>query len=142
MHENELSEEMHRLMYTLRPKPGEGDGNLSMGEITLLIALKHNRHEHPEGLNPSKLSELLGISRPAITPLLTSLEEKGYVERAFDPEDRRQILIRALHKHGPEHDKQKGKFRAVLEVLDETEKENLLAILRKLNQNLQDKNPL
>lgn len=61
---------------------------MSMGEDPVLDYL--SRHE--EGMSPSELAKCLGYSRPRMTRILDSLEEKGYVVRTPDPEDRRRVV--------------------------------------------------
>lgn len=61
---------------------------MSMGEDPVLDYLA--RHE--EGMSPSELAKRLGYSRPRMTRILDSLEEKGFVVRRPDPEDRRRVV--------------------------------------------------
>ncbi len=49
--------------------------------------------------NPSKLAQTVGRAATSFTPLLDGLEQKGLVERAPDPKDRRAIRI-CLTKRG------------------------------------------
>lgn len=61
---------------------------MSMGEDPVLEYLSRQ----DGGMNPSDLAKRLGYSRPRMTRILDSLEEKGYVTRTPDPEDRRRVL--------------------------------------------------
>lgn len=44
-------------------------------------------------IQPSDISNTMGISAARITATLNSLEKKGLIERRRDPDDRRRILI-------------------------------------------------
>lgn len=131
MANSQLSEELNRLLYSLRPKPGESD--LSLGEHMIMTAIRQSRHEFPEGITPSVLAERLGLSRPAITPQLNGLERKGRILREADPKDRRRILVRPSQDCGQFREGRLAKIEARLSVLNPQEQETLLALLRKLN---------
>lgn len=53
-------------------------------------------------LHLNKLREIMDLAPSTITPIITSLEEKGYVLRNIDKEDRRNIYI-SLTKKGEEY---------------------------------------
>ncbi len=61
---------------------------MSMGEDPVLDYLSR----HDGGMSPSDLAKRLGYSRPRMTRILDSLEEKGFVVRTPDPEDRRRVV--------------------------------------------------
>lgn len=46
-----------------------------------------------EGVRVSELGRHLGISRPGISHLLTSLEDKGLIERVTSHKDRRAVYV-------------------------------------------------
>ncbi len=46
-----------------------------------------------ERAEPSKLSALLGVSRPTLTSTLNKLEENGHITRKTDPENRRRVFV-------------------------------------------------
>ncbi len=52
-----------------------------------------NRVSHNEGINQSRLAELLEVEIVTVSRLLTSLESAGWLERRPDPGDRRAQLI-------------------------------------------------
>jgi DNA-binding MarR family transcriptional regulator len=45
-------------------------------------------------VRPGDLARLEGTGAPGVTRLLTELEQRGYVEREADPDDRRSVLVR------------------------------------------------
>lgn len=66
---------------------------LMQGEKALLFCLY--QHRETGGMAPSSLSDRLMVKRPAVTIMLNSLEDKGYVRRERDPcgRDRRKIQV-------------------------------------------------
>ena len=67
---------------------------MSMGEDPVLEYLSRQ----DEGMNPSDLAKTLGYTRPRMTRILDSLEEKGFVAREPDPSDRRRVLASCTDK--------------------------------------------
>lgn len=61
---------------------------MSMGEDPVLEYLSRQ----DEGMNPSELAKTLGYTRPRMTRILDSLEEKGFVVREQDERDRRRVI--------------------------------------------------
>lgn len=62
---------------------------LSYNSFSVLYSLQKN----PEGLEPSRLAELVGVSRQIMTILLNELEERGFILRKNQKEDRRRRRI-------------------------------------------------
>lgn len=68
---------------------------LSWAKFRLLLDLQ--RHEflgETQGLQPSELSDLQGLSRNTVSALIAGLEEEGLISRALHPTDRRKFVIR------------------------------------------------
>jgi MarR family transcriptional regulator for hemolysin len=93
-----------------------------------------------EGITQSALADVLDIEKPTLGRLLDRREDKGWLERRADPNDRRakrvyltgnvQGLMRTLRQTAAE-------LRAeALDGLDEVEREQLLDTLRVLKDNL------
>ena len=65
--------------------------------------------ERESPITPSRLAELCGLSRGAVTTVIDRLERAGYARRTPDPEDRRSVLVemtpeareRAMGIYGP-----------------------------------------
>ncbi len=66
---------------------------LSMGQALTLHWI-----EAKDGLRLSGLAEGLGITRPAATSLVTSLETRGWARRERSSTDRRGVLVRITPK--------------------------------------------
>lgn len=100
-------------------------------EFGILIEIsKHNNM-----ITPSELSEILEVSRPAITPFLNSLEANGYIKREISAEDRRSIFI-SLTKKGRELESRTKQRKQLLlesfiEKLGENDAKELMRIMKK-----------
>jgi len=110
---------------------------LSKSTLNILMLL---RHGPAEGMQLHDLGELLLVSRANITGLIDHLEQKGYVRRIVDPDDKRvryaritrkaEVLLdefMPLHYHN---------LKTLLKDLTNGEKEALLALLKKMRTSL------
>lgn len=72
---------------------------LHQGEFMMLGAIHgcmkeaYEKDNKSMGISVSELSEKTLATRPAVSKMLTSLEDKGYVKRTTSPIDRRVIYI-------------------------------------------------
>lgn len=66
------------------------------GEFFLLHHIEIYTRKHPEepGIKISGLSAKTGMSMPAVSQMLNSIEEKGLVERCMTKSDRRVVYVR------------------------------------------------
>ncbi len=71
------------------------DFGLAKSAFNILMVLRHGQ---PGGMLLHDLGELLLVSRANITGLMDHLEEKGYVRRVVDVEDRRARFARLTKK--------------------------------------------
>lgn len=115
------------------------EAKLSFGQYRILMDLLFSeRFDDCAGLNPSDLSERLGVTRNTVSSLIRSLEEDGFITRRLDPEDRRRFIIglteqgRAhVHRHARRHFSMLGDC---FSVLDQEEQEALIRLLHRLGQ--------
>jgi len=70
----------------------------------LAIILVHSRQGNK--ITTSKISDLLGITNPAISQALKKLEQGGYIKRKVNNDDRRVVYV-YLTKKGEQRLKQK-----------------------------------
>lgn len=110
---------------------------LSKSTLNILMLL---RHGPPEGMQLHDLGELLLVSRANITGLMDHLEEKGYVKRVTDPDDRRARYARITKKAEallddfmPMHYQN---VKALTQDLSNRDKEMLLELLKKLRSSV------
>ncbi len=114
-----------------------GSFELSEGKLTVLMLLR----ESPDySMTPSELAEKAGVTRGTITGLLDGLERAKLIEREDHPGDRRMLCI-SLTAHGldllnqviPDHIR---RIMALMANLNETERQQLLALLTKLDMGI------
>jgi len=66
---------------------------LSWSKLFILLWLRAMQEEGKQGLNPSKLSGHLAVTRNTVSTLLSGLERQGYISRELDLEDKRRFVI-------------------------------------------------
>ena len=99
-------------------------------------------YDHDGKMTMKGIADLLGKEKSTITSLVNKLEGLGYVNKVKSQEDRRTTFV-CLTQKGKAIEK---KFEAISRDLQEraysnfteTEKEEFLSILKKLNQNFKD----
>lgn len=110
---------------------------LSKSTLNVLMLL---RHGPPEGMQLHELGELLLVSRANVTGLIDHLEDKGYVKRVVDANDRRARYARITRKAEALLDEfmplHYGNIKALTRDLTDGEKEQLTALLKKMRASL------
>jgi DNA-binding MarR family transcriptional regulator len=72
--------------------------DLTRSEYELLVILKMNVNNQKTAISVSEISNLLQITPAGVTHLINPLEEKGFIKRLPDPNDRRIVLIGLTNK--------------------------------------------
>ncbi|WP_342438990.1 MarR family winged helix-turn-helix transcriptional regulator [Paenibacillus sp. FSL L8-0436] len=101
---------------------------LMMFAINVMMKKESREPEAPEcpGVMISKLSELLQISRPTASQVVSSLEEKGYIERAMSVTDRRVIYISLTEQGQTEFNKNMERYSSVMnEIIEKVGREEV-----------------
>ena len=96
----DLTQELFQIMKRFpRPKLKQSsiDG-LTRSEYELLVMLVMNLDENKTALSVSELSDLLIITPAGVTHLINPLEDRGYIKRLQDRNDRRIVLIGLTEK--------------------------------------------
>jgi DNA-binding MarR family transcriptional regulator len=91
----DLTQELFQIMKRFpRPKLKQSsiDG-LTRSEYELLVMLVMNLDENKTALSVSELADLLIITPAGVTHLINPLEDRGYIKRLQDRNDRRIVLI-------------------------------------------------
>lgn len=114
--------------FTIRAMKAEGVGS---GEFDFI----HTVRKTP-GITQAGVREVLGIDKGAAARRAASLEEKGYLVRRENPEDKRSRLLFATDK-ADRLKNSKANLEAIfydwlLETLEPAERETFLATLEKL----------
>ncbi len=114
---------------------------LSWPRLMLLMMLQgHETFGTGEGLQPSELSDLQGISRNNVSALLAGLEEEGLVSRELHGTDRRKFVIHITPKGRQVLKSNLGvQFEQISKCfagLDDQERGTLLELLTRLNRSL------
>lgn len=114
-----------------------GSFELSEGKLTVLMLL---RGSPDYSMTPSELAEKAGVTRGTITGLLDGLERAKLIEREDHPGDRRMLSISLtargldlLNQVVPDHIR---RIKALMANLNETERQQLLALLTKLDMGI------
>jgi DNA-binding MarR family transcriptional regulator len=124
-----LSRRLRRLM-----EETLAEHELSWGEWKVLGLLRH--HGPPYRSSPGHLAENTDLSSGAMTNRLDRLEEAGLVRRLPDPSDRRGVQVELTEAGHAAYEQststQAAKETLIASALNEREKEQLNALLRRL----------
>lgn len=80
--------ELKRLHRHESPIPG-----MTYNEAMIMFIINRNLKKEKNGIMISKLSNILKVASPTVTKQINSLEDRGYVMRVPDKEDRRVVRI-------------------------------------------------
>jgi DNA-binding MarR family transcriptional regulator len=75
-----------------------------MSETAVMHMLIHGCRHNGGEMNPSRISAVMGIRQPTLSPILRKLEDEGLISRRHDEKDRRMTYLcptekaLALHK--------------------------------------------
>ena len=73
-----------------RMRMQRADTELSLGQLAALRTLDHHGP-----MTPSELAAHEKVQPPSMTKIIARLEERGYLTRTPDPDDRRQVVVAA-----------------------------------------------
>lgn len=112
--------------------------HLRRSEMMVLGCICRAYEKDQQALSPSEMGDILGISRPAITAILNTLEEKELIIRTMDHMDKRRILVELSQKGrtGLE-DVQNEMLKRVMLIMDSLgreQSEQLLLLLHQIEQ--------
>lgn len=126
-----LAKELISLM-AVKKTPMEDSGQLSRGEIGILMYLRHKQ----DGISSGDLSKAIDLSTGRVATALKGLERKEYIQRVPDPKDKRRIYVFLLEK-GMEYVSEKEqkvltKTENLLEKLGEEDAKDFVRILKRI----------
>jgi len=137
--EQELGEAIGKLLQgsmRVRMMSGRPYGLRGLEATALETLLKLEQTSDPRGVSPSRISGDMGVQGPVLSPVLTSLEERGYIQRRTDENDRRCSCV-SLTDQGREvgqrfaHHKEETNH-ALAQYLGEHDSRELTRLLGKL----------
>lgn len=107
--------------------------DLTPGQFGVLVLINAN-----PGLNQTRLGEALGIDRSTVVAVIDKLEDRGLVERAPSPDDRRSYALRLSDAGLKLLDQARPLVRAhearLAQHLDAGDQEQLITVLQKLTK--------
>lgn len=116
------------------------DSELSQGEYYTLFSLRRIsllNLGHDQDVKASDLSEIMHISRPAVTRFLNTLEKKGFIGRDISKDDRRVILVTMTPQGQEAFQKRNSKMLhladRLVEELGDHDTKKLIELLDKLS---------
>ena len=106
--------------------------HMSQGKLCVMIIL----HQHEEGLAPSKLASMAGVTKATISVMLARMERDGLVKKSVDEADGRARLVYLTDKGRQEMDSilpdHYVRISHPIGKLDEKEKKELVRLLHKI----------
>ncbi|HHY09887.1 MAG TPA: MarR family transcriptional regulator [Firmicutes bacterium] len=115
----------YRRWFRNRPLP------IRHNEMMLLMFLSHHSKRGCGGIQPSELGNILRLTRPTITSLVNSLEDKDYVERIHDETDRRVVFVHLTAKGRELVEENRQEFvKTLSELIDYLGKDDARELIR------------
>jgi DNA-binding MarR family transcriptional regulator len=91
-----LYRSFERFRHVMKGPPSFTD--LKGSEMGILFHIKGGFTGGTQGVKVSELSSRMHVTSPSITQVVTTLEERGLVERKMDMDDRRSVLVSLTEK--------------------------------------------
>ena len=119
-------------------RPIDGKQDISLAEFMLLRAVDGNSVDNPSNVSPTDIGQFLSVTKGAVSQMLNSLEEKGFISRALSRENRRNTLVLLTPKGrellGDEENEFNAKLDALIETMGRNDIEELIAIVERLTE--------
>ena len=128
---------------TTAPPAGYGVFKVADRETTIDFLWTLLRNGPPHQLTPGELLESMMITSGAMTNRIDRLQKRGFVERVKDPTDGRQVLVTltadGLAKIDAALVDHSANELAILQALDDVQRDQLVELLRVLHHAVVDK---
>ena len=109
------------------------DMSLPIGEMVVLRRLFSDDGNEENSMNTSEIHQNLYMSKPAVSQILNSLEDKGYIRRYIDTKDRRRILVSATPKAYEALKLTEGEVdKKINRIVKEFGEENMMILIKQL----------
>lgn len=139
--QEQLLTAQHRFMKMHRNLSFEG---LRKSEFVMLEIIGREQGNCEQGVLASDITKCLKVTAPAVSKMLKSMEEKGYVERRVDEKDRRntRVTITAAGEEAKQQvRRQMEEFIAgVTERLGEENTKELIFLMNRYTEMMQEEN--
>lgn len=117
---------------------------LRKSEFVMLEIIERENGNREQGVLASDIAKRLGITAPAVSKMLRSMEEKGYVERRVDEKDRRNTRV-SITPDGKEAEQQVRRqmqefITGVIERLGEERTKELIHLMNRYTEIMQEEN--
>ena len=110
-------------------RPIDGKQDISLAEFMLLRAVDGNSVDNPSNVSPTDIGQFLSVTKGAVSQMLNSLEEKGFISRALSRENRRNTLVLLTPKG-----RELLGDDALIETMGRKDIEELIAIVERLTE--------
>lgn len=130
--ENELRQELINVMVSVKQVLVKKNFSRPLiGEGQILICLIENN-----GLTPGTLSDISELGSGRVANILKSMEEKGYIVRKKDNNDKRKVLVYITEEGKKWHNENKKMVEEevdnILKYIGENDTKELIRILNKI----------
>ncbi len=110
----------------------------------MLEIIERENGNREQGVLASDIAKRLRITAPAVSKMLRSMEEKGYVERRVDEKDRRNTRV-SITPDGKEAEQQVRRqmqefITGVIERLGEERTKELIHLMNRYTEIMQEEN--
>lgn len=139
--QEQLITAQHRFMKMHRDHCFTG---LRKSEFVMLEIIERENGNREQGVLASDIAKRLRITAPAVSKMLRSMEEKGYVERRVDEKDRRNTRV-SITPDGKEAEQQVRRqmqefITGVIERLGEERTKELIHLMNRYTEIMQEEN--
>jgi len=98
---------------------------------------------YPDGVNPSQIADALGLARPAVTSMITVMEEEGLLTRTMNKTDKRRMDV-VITAEGMEQKEElvaesQKNAAALVKYLGESDAADFLRIMAKVEKFMETK---
>lgn len=130
-----LAKELIRYQLEM-PKPPKDAPKLeaNRGEMAVIVYLT----EFEDGAAPGVLAKFGDVSTARMATVLNRLEEKGFITRTMDPEDRRKIIVNITstgRAFGQERKEERiSHITTMLKYLGEQDAPEFIRLMKRVNQ--------
>lgn len=132
-----LAQELTKTIHQFKKfaKPHGSCHGLRQSEFFLLGTIKKLAGEDGSDVKVSDISSELQITKAAVTHMINSVEESGFVQRLPDKNDRRIVLIKITEKGSGVMESMKAEMfnsiKGLIEFIGEEDSKDLIRILSK-----------